>query len=113
MHPRRGSTLAELLAALMILAPVLVVVVGLFPYAHSINRRAWALGTAQELARTRMEQLRREPEAGRQKATLDNTEFTVTSRVEPYAGLELERCSVEVRWNDADRFELVSLVEAP
>lgn len=113
MHPRRGSTLAELLAALMILAPVLVVVVGLFPYAHSINRRAWALGTAQELARSRMEQLRRDPEAGSQKTTLEHTEFTITSTVQPYAGLELEQCSVEVRWNDAERYQLVGLVAAP
>lgn len=113
MHPRRGSTLAELLAALMVLAPVLVVVVGLFPYAHSINRRAWALGTAQELARSRMEQLRRHPVATTAKSTLDGTEFTVTARFEPYRGLELQQCSVEVRWNDDERYQLVGLAETP
>jgi len=97
----------------MILAPVLVVVVGLFPYAHSINRRAWALGTAQELARSRMEQLRRDPQPTSHKSALDGTEFTVTSRVQAYGALELVQCSVEVRWNDDERYELVGLLEGP
>lgn len=59
MNPRRGTTMAELIAALLILTPFIVVVVGLFPYAHSNNWRAWAFGMAQELARSRMEELRR------------------------------------------------------
>jgi type II secretory pathway pseudopilin PulG len=56
-----GSTLPEILVSLMVFIPVAIVVVGLFPYAHTIDQRAWALGAAQGLAESQLEQARSEP----------------------------------------------------
>lgn len=55
---RRGLALSELLVALAVLLPVAVVTVGIFPYAHTIDRRAWALSQAEDVARSQLERLR-------------------------------------------------------
>jgi type II secretory pathway pseudopilin PulG len=54
-QPQRGNTLPEVLIGLLVLIPVAVVVVGMFPYAHTIDARAWALSTAQSLAESELE----------------------------------------------------------
>src|ERR1017187_5931766 len=55
---RRGFSLLEVLISFSILVPVGLVVIGLFPAAHAITQRGWALTTAQHLAETELEKAR-------------------------------------------------------
>lgn len=48
----------EILIALAMLVPVIVLVSGLFPYSFSVDRRAWNQRTAQSLARSALEEAR-------------------------------------------------------
>ena len=53
-----GAVLTEVLIALALLIPVIVMVAGLFPYSFSVDRKAWNQRTAQSLARSAMEEAR-------------------------------------------------------
>jgi hypothetical protein len=48
----------EILISFSILVPVALVVIGLFPAAHAITQRGWALTNAQHLAETELEKAR-------------------------------------------------------
>ena len=54
----RGALLTEVLIALALLIPVVVLVAGLFPYSFSVDRKAWNNRTAQSLARSALEEAR-------------------------------------------------------
>lgn len=53
-----GAVLAEVLIALALLIPVIVMVAGLFPYSFSVDKEAWNQRTAQSLARSALEEAR-------------------------------------------------------
>lgn len=83
--------MTEVLIALAMLIPVIVLVAGLFPYSFSVDRKAWNKRTAQSLARSAVERCRgvkfsdlvdftetHPPEAGQTGPTF-TVEVTVTS----------------------------------
>lgn len=54
----RGSLLTEVVIALALLIPVVVLVAGMFPYSFSVDRSAWTRRAAQNLARLQLEAMR-------------------------------------------------------
>lgn len=76
-----GVSLTEVLIALALLIPVVVLVAGLFPYSFSVDRRAWNQRTAQSLARSAMEEARGvkfdELTSFSRNATREGTPFSV------------------------------------
>lgn len=112
----RGLTLSEILVALAVLIPVAVVTVGVFPYAHMVDRRAWALSHAEDVARSQLEEIRatpwdRLPVTRSFEETRDGTEFQGALSVSPVPGLSEDlarRVTVTVTWRTgrAERLRL-------
>lgn len=87
-HPRTGqraSLLTEVLIALALLIPVVVLVAGLFPYSFSVDRKAWTARAAQSLARSALEEARgkkfEELATFTRDVVKDGTPFQVTTTV--------------------------------
>ncbi|HXE73520.1 MAG TPA: hypothetical protein VNO81_12745 [Candidatus Nitrosotenuis sp.] len=120
--PRRwpGFSLGEVLIALAVLVPVIVVTMGMFPFSHAIDRRAWAIAQAEDLARTHLERARAQefdsvPEAYDFTEQRDGLTFTgrFTSRdYDPGSPSRLKKISVLVTWRlgRSEQFQLDSLV---
>lgn len=87
--PRRstGALITEVLIALALLVPVVVLVAGMFPYSFSIDARTWNTRTAQSLARSAFEKARGEKFEDligfNEVVTRNNTPFTIDVRVTP------------------------------
>ncbi|CAN0324315.1 unnamed protein product, partial [Phaeothamnion confervicola] len=98
---RRGFSVLEVLMAMLILVPVAVVVVGLFPYAHTMNQRGWALGVAHHLATTEMEKVRSGDFDSATGVSYTQSErgmiFQVTTTVTP-VGSGLKKVTADVTW---------------
>lgn len=92
--------ITEILIALGVLIPVMVIVGGMFTFSFSVDRRAWNQRTARSLARSALEEVRgREfavmasstsvwppagmPAAERAKLASGGTEFTIEVTVDP------------------------------
>lgn len=112
----RGVALSELLVAVAVLIPVAVVTVGLFPYAHMVDRRAWALSQAENAARSRLEALRAMdfedlPAVEASQETRDGFDYRVEVTTSPESDL-VRRASVVVRWNTGreEEYRLDSLL---
>ncbi|MEW6283642.1 MAG: hypothetical protein AB1758_33835 [Candidatus Eremiobacterota bacterium] len=99
---RWGHSLAELVVALGVLIPVLIVTTGLFPYVHLANRQARSLVHATDLARSQFERLRGTPfddlVSGNSVTRVDRVEFLISTRVEPGPADDLRRVTVTVTW---------------
>jgi type II secretory pathway pseudopilin PulG len=70
---QKAALLTEVLIALALLIPVVVIVAGLFPYSFSVDRKAWNQRTAQSLARSALEEAR-----GQEFDSLDSFQRSVT-----------------------------------
>lgn len=117
---RRGLTLSEILVAMAVLIPVAVVTVGMFPYAHMVDRRAWALSQAEDVGRSRLERVRtiawdRLPASETFTETRDGTEFQGVLTLSPAPGLSPDlarRVTVTISWRTsrAESLRLDTLV---
>lgn len=117
---RVGSTLAELLVALGILVPVIVVAVGIFPYAHVANRRASDLLGAYDFACQQMELARNTSfdslASSTATQTVRNVQYTCQMTVSNYdAGdnpVMLKSITVLVTWQtkESESLELDTIV---
>lgn len=105
---RVGATLAEILIALSVLVPVIVVMVGVFPYSYLNTRRAGRLTAAYDLGRAQLEALRatefdRLPDELQVVRDVEGTRFTCLVRCGPVDGLEptgIKNLTVSVTWDD-------------
>ena len=84
---QRGSLLTEVLIALALLIPVVVLVAGLFPYSFSVDRKAWNERSAQSLARSEIEECRGRkfediPALTNLVVVKDGTTFSIETRVD-------------------------------
>lgn len=61
MLKTRGFTAAELLVCATVLIPVMLVLIGVFPFAYGMDHKAAELVDAQEIARDHLEKLRGAP----------------------------------------------------
>ncbi len=79
--------MTEVLIALALLVPVVVLVAGMFPYSFSIDARTWNTRTAQSLARSAFEKARGEKfedlASFNEVVTRNNTPFTVELVITP------------------------------
>lgn len=111
---RRGFGLAELLVALAILIPVLVVTTGMFPYCHLVNYKARCISQAALLAQAETERLRSLAETAlvdsTRKVNGDRVEFTVTTKITATSGARLKKAEVDVAWTD-QHYRVVTLIE--
>ncbi len=132
---RRGlALLTEILIALSILIPVMVIIGGMFTYSFSIDRRAWNERTARSLARSAIEAARGQkfedmrsatstwPPAGlpaseRSKLASGGTDYNVALTVDPDGHVDetvkqrLVRCVVTWRGkNGEERIETETTV---
>lgn len=117
---RRGLTLSEIVVAMAVLIPVVVVTAGMFPYAHMVDRRAWALSHAEDVGRSRLERVRatawdRLPATETFTETRDGTEFQGVLTLAPAPGLSPDlarRVTVTVTWRTsrAETLRLDTLV---
>lgn len=61
MRKTRAFTAAELLVSATVLIPIMLVLIGVFPFAYGMDHKAAELVDAQELARDHLEKLRDTP----------------------------------------------------
>jgi len=85
-----------------VLVPIVVVAVGIFPFAHVLNRQAWDTSAAFDIARTEIEQLRATafddlPASGSFTEEHRGTVFTCTATVTKKNSL-LKKVTVKVTW---------------
>ena len=112
---RRGFSVLEVLMAMLILVPVAVVVIGLFPYAHTLNQRGWALGIAHHLAVSEMEKVRSGSFDSATGVSYTQSErsitFQVTTTVTPVSSC-LKKVSADVTWQfqQPQRFHVTSQI---
>ena len=114
-------TLAELILAFGLLVPIIVVVVGLFPYSHVVARRASDVQTGFDLACNQVERLR----AGDFDTIVSSTStvqgahgviYTVEVDIQPaipgQKTVTLKKVAVVVRWiaRQAERVQLDTVV---
>lgn len=99
-----------------VLVPIVVVAVGIFPFAHVLNRRAWDMSAAYDIARTELEQLRATdfdelPSSRTATEEHRGTVFTCTTTVTTQNSL-LKKISVTVTWQlkKAESLQLDTLV---
>lgn len=100
----------ELLVSLTVLIPIMLVLVGVFPFAYSMDHKAADFLEAQEVARDELEQAR-----GMPFKDLTSEEKTVTrgrlslkvSRAVLTDG-RVKRVELDVRWRSGEHFRLVS-----
>jgi Tfp pilus assembly protein PilV len=121
-HPhRRAFSLAELLVALTVLIPIMLVLLGVFPFAYGMNQKAGELIEMQEIARDRVERLRATPFGDLASSTenliLGNTPVRVTVTVTDFpAGqttVRQKKADVALDWSNgrgAQHFELSTLL---
>lgn len=109
--------MAELILAFGLLVPIIVVVVGLFPYSHVVARRASDLQTGFDLACSQVERLRAAPfeDLASTASTVHGPHgvvYTVQVNVQPAVPgqktVTLKKVSVVVLWL-ARRSERVQL----
>ncbi len=114
---RRAFGLAELLVALAVLIPVLVVTTGMFPYYHLINYRSRCLAQAALVAQAETERLRAfaqtdlSSQNSQRQVPGDRVDFTVTCRVARAGSDRLRRVEVTVAWTD-QAYRVVTMMEA-
>jgi type II secretory pathway pseudopilin PulG len=118
---RRGSTLIELIVSIGVLIPVIVVAVGIFPYASVTNARAAALLAAYDFASAQLESARNVnwqdmPQSGTASTVANNITYQSTLTVTPYFANDpaptLLRLQVIVTWQtrQPERLELDTIV---
>lgn len=108
MRPGRrlAFSLAEVLVAVAVLVPVVVVTLGILPYSHLIDRRAWSMALAEDVALAQMEEARATdfdalPASRSFRETRDGLELEgeVTCRaVDAGPPVLLKHLTVTVRW---------------
>lgn len=118
---RRGATLVELVVAFGILVPIVVVALGIFPFSHVLNRQAWALAAAYDIALTRIEDARGQdfdslvPSSTTQEER-EGIVYTCTTTVSAYGvsvnPVRLKKVTVVVSWTDkhAEQIRMDSLL---
>lgn len=98
---RRASVLAEVLVCLGTLVPVMLIAVGLFPYAYLIGDSSDRVELARGLAESDLATARATPfdelEPASRTEHRGGTEFTVQRQVADLSPLE-KRVTVEVAW---------------
>ena len=101
---------AELLVSLTVLIPIMLVLIGVFPFAYGMEHKAADFLEAQEVARDELELLRAMPikdvASESHKVTRGRLQLQV-SRVVSGEG-RLKRVDLDIRWRSNDRFQLTS-----
>lgn len=103
----RGFSLAELLVCIAALIPVLLVLIGVFPFAWGIDHRAWERLDAQEIARAQIEQNRTAdfdslPATTSVSETRGAIQYQTTSVIDVFptgqSPVVQKRCTITVTW---------------
>ena len=100
----------ELLVSLTVLIPIMLVLIGVFPFAYSMDHKAADFLEAQEVARDELEQLRSRPikDVVTESHTVTRGRLDLkVSRVVSGEGL-LKRVDLDIRWRSSERFQLTS-----
>lgn len=114
---RRGFLTGELLVSLTVLIPVMLVLIGVFPFAYSMDHRAADFIQAQEIARDQLESLRARPfaDVSGYASTLrrGSVDYKLVVTVESWPPgqnpVRQKRVGVSVNWR-AEHFLLSSLL---
>lgn len=118
---RKAFSLGELLVALTVLIPIMLVLLGVFPFAYGMNQKAGELIDVQELARDRVERLRATPFADlvsytetieRGKTQLQLT-VTVSDFPPGQGTVRQKKADVVLDWRDGrgpQHFEIATLL---
>ena len=107
---RRGTaafSLVEVIVAIGVLVPVIIVALGIFPFSHIINHRCWDIVAASDLAQQQLEQLRstsfdKLPATGTATSTQEGVDFQCNVTVVPYGApspLLLKKATARVTWH--------------
>lgn len=109
--PRKRSafSLIEVLVAATVLVPLMLVLLGIFPFAYGMNHKAAELTDVQEVARDQLEQLRAQDfdslADSQIQLSRDTLQLNVSVHVEAYptgqATVRQKRADVLVSWRDS------------
>lgn len=101
----------ELLVSLTVLVPIILVLIGVFPFAYGMDHKAADFIEAQEVARDELEQLRALPfedvVSGIKTVTRGGLELRV-SRVVTKSDKRMKRVDLEVQWRGSEHLQLRS-----
>jgi hypothetical protein len=110
-----GSGLAEVLVALGVIVPVIVVAVGIFPFSWLVGQQASSLSFAQDVAAARIESARAtafdEIASSRAEVVRDTrgNDYQCVTTATPQGSM-LKRLTVTVTWTDkkSERLQIVT-----
>ncbi len=103
----------ELLVSLTVLVPIILVLIGVFPFAYGMDHKAGDFIEAQELARDELEQLRTLPfeDVVSKVSTVQrgSLELRVSRTVSLQPGdKRIRRVDLDVQWRGSEHFRLSS-----
>ncbi|MBX3171594.1 MAG: hypothetical protein KF760_29565 [Candidatus Eremiobacteraeota bacterium] len=102
----------ELLVSLTVFVPIILVLIGVFPFAYGMDHKAADFIEAQEIARDELEKMRTLPfqdvVSGSLKVTRGGLELQVERSVTLVPGGNLKRVDLDVRWRGSEHFRLGS-----
>lgn len=102
----------ELLVSLTVLVPVILVLIGVFPFAYGMDHKATDFIEAQEIARDELEKMRALPfddvVSGSFSVTRGRLELKVSRAVTATPEKRMKQVDLDVQWRGAEHFRLSS-----
>lgn len=112
----RAAVLIEAVVALAALIPIVIILIGIFPYAYSVDQTAWQRVGAQDLAVSALAQARQHDfdslVSSTSQAQLEGIDYTVDLTVTPTPTTGVARKKavlVQVSWQTPRRREVLAI----
>lgn len=102
----------ELLVSLTVFVPIILVLIGVFPFAYGMDHKAADFIEAQEVARDELEKLRGLPfddvVSGSTILSRGRLELKVSRTVTPTPEKRMKQIDLDVQWRGSEHFRLCS-----